>query len=235
MRIESQPIGFGTSKSALGATMVLAATARSASDAADLLKRGADVVVVGTPGNPAPSSAVDSKDGAVVGGWIAASSENEAAKYREAGYDFVVFDPNTAAATALLDEEVGYFISVPADLTDTEVRTLESFNLDAVHIGKIDGALTVRRQLDLRRISGMTRKPLMATVSGNIATTELRALRDANVSVVVAESPGEVEALRRTIDALPPRARRRDGEDRPTPLVPRATAGDGDDNGDDDD
>ncbi|HXK32822.1 MAG TPA: hypothetical protein VNM91_02275 [Dehalococcoidia bacterium] len=233
MRVDSQPIGFGAAKSEQQPTMVLVASARAAGDAADLLKRGADVVLVGAAGAPA---SVDGAKGAerVLGAWIGGTREDEAKAFREAGFDFVVFDPDSAAATALLDDQVGYVISVPGDLSDTEVRTLEGFNLDALYVGKIDGALTVRRQMELRRLFAMTRKPLMAAVSGSIGAAELQALRDANVAVVVAESPGEVEALRRTVDALPPRARRRDGEDRPTPLVPRAAAADEHDHDDED-
>jgi predicted Fe-Mo cluster-binding NifX family protein len=233
MRVGAQPIGFGAAKPEPQPTMVLAATARSAADAAELVKRGADVVLVGAAGAPASVDGVAAAAG-VLGAWIGGTREDEAKAFREAGYDFVVFDPDSAAATALLDDQVGYVISVPADLSDTEVRTLEGFNLDAVYVGKIDGALTVRRQMELRRLFSMTRKPLMATVSGSIGAAELQALRDANVAVVVAESPGEVEALRRTIDALPPRARRRDTEDRPAPLVPHAAAADEHDHDDED-
>lgn len=233
MRVDSQPIGFAATKSEPQPTMVLAALARSAADAADLVKRGADVVIIGGPSSPASPDAPKTAEG-VLGAWISGSREDEAKAFREAGYDFVVFDPNSAAATALLDDQVGYVISVPPDLSDTEVRTLESFNLDAVYVGKIEGALTVRRQMELRRLFAMARKPLMASVSGKVGVAELQALRDANVAVVVAESPGEVEALRRTIDTLPPRTRRRDAEERPAPLVPRAAAADEHDHDDDD-
>lgn len=54
-------------------------------------------------------------------------------------------------------------------------------------------------------------------------------LRDTNVLVVVAADAAGVEKLRKTIDALPPRSRRKDSDDRPVPLVPQsASVGDGD-------
>jgi hypothetical protein len=108
------------------------------------------------------------------------------------------------------------------DLTETETRTLEAFQLDAIHVGAIEGQLTVRRQIGMRRLQAMTRKPLMATVGKDVSVAELQALRDTNVVVVLAAAADAVEHLRKTIDALPPRSRRKDGEDRPVPLVPQA-------------
>ena len=162
--------------------------------------------------------------GAIAGAWIQGSGEGEAKKYREAGYDFVVVDPNRSSATALLDEDIGYVIALPSDLTDAEVRALEGFQLDALYVGAITGNLTVRRQIDLQRVFALTRKPLMATVPDRITSAELQALRDTNVPVVVVEGGDAVEALRKKIDELPPRARRKDDSDRPLPFVPR-TAG----------
>jgi hypothetical protein len=201
--------------------MVLAGMARDAQAAAELVRRGADVVILGSPAAPAAAGSGKDVQGAISGARIAGLAANEATAYREGGYDFVVFDPNAAAATALLDEKVGYVLTLPADLTDNDVRTLESFQLDAIDIGAMTAPLTVRRQIDLRRIFAMTRKPLMAAVDAAISVPELQALRETNVIVVCVEGAENVERLRKTIDALPPRSRRKDAE-RPVPLVPHA-------------
>ncbi|MDP9237865.1 MAG: hypothetical protein M3P30_10820 [Chloroflexota bacterium] len=226
-RLQSLAMGFGSMRNAVEPTMVLAALARDAQAAEEMGRRGADVVIVEANGAaPGPGIA---KDGAVVGARIAGRTDNEAKSYKDAGYDFVVFNPDEAAATALLEENIGYVMAAPADLSDTEWRTLEAFQLDAIDIGAIDGAMTVRRQIDLRRILGMARKPLMATVSGDISVAALQTLRDTNIVVVIAADGAAVEKLRKTIDALPPRSRRKDLDDRPLPLVPQsASVGDGD-------
>lgn len=218
-RSEPQPLGFGSAKAAVAATMVLAGVAPDAQAAAELARRGADVVIIGSPSSPAAAASGKDVTGAVAGARIAGKAANEAAAYREDGFDFVVFDPNSASATALLDDKIGYVLALPDDLTDNEVRTLESFQLDAIDVGALAGPLTVRRQIDLRRIFAMTRKPLMAAVDAAISVVELQALRDTNVLVAVVEGAQNVERLRKTIDALPPRSRRKD-DDRPTPLVP---------------
>lgn len=222
-RIQSQPIGFGAARAAAEPTLVLAARCDDASSAADLVRRGADAVIVGSSRSPASVSAAAAVKGAIAGAWVPGKAAGEAKAYHDGGFDFIVFDPDRTAATAMLDEDAGYVMALPADLGDAETRALDSFQLDALDVGAITGLLTVRRQIDLRRLSAMTRKPLMAAIPGDIEVAELEALRDANVVVVVAEGGSAVERLRKTIDALPPRRRRKESEDRPVPLVPRTT------------
>ncbi len=233
-RVQSQPLGFGAARAAVEPTMVLAGRATDAASAAELARKGADVVILGSPKTPAAASAVRDVGGAIPGAFVPGTAADEAKTYRTAGFDFVVFDPDRAAAIALLEEEIGYVMMLPRDLTDSETRALETFHLDAIDVGAMDGPLTVRKQIDLRRLSAMVRKPLMATVAGDIGVTELQALRDTNVVVAVADSADAVERLRKTIDALPLRSQRKD-EERPTPLVPRAMAAEEADEHDHDD
>jgi hypothetical protein len=224
-RISAGGIGFGTTREAVEPTIVLVGIARDARDAADLQKRGAVAVVLT---GARPENGGDVQD-AIAGAAIAGKADDEAKAYREGGFDFVVFDPNQASATALLDEKTGYIMSIPKDFDEHDLRALEAFQLDAIDVGVIDGTLTVRRQIELRRVFGMTRKPLMARLKGDISSAELQALRDTGVVVVASDRADDVERLRKTIDGLPPRARRRD-DDRPAPFVPQAASG-----GDDDD
>jgi hypothetical protein len=219
-RVSAAPIGFGAAKAAKEPTMLLAGLARDAKEAAEMARRGADAVVVA---GARPDAARDLA-GTIAGVAIAGKSDDEARRYREGGFDFVVFDPNQASAAALLDDKAGYVLTLPKDLEDNEIRTLEAFQLDAIDIGMIDGSLTVRRQIELRRVFAMARKPLWARVRGDLSAPELQALRDTNVVVVAADRADDIERLRKTIDALPPRARRREGEERPTALVPRTAA-----------
>ncbi|HZP56445.1 MAG TPA: hypothetical protein VFC53_02685 [Dehalococcoidia bacterium] len=234
-RLAPQPIGFVRSQASAEPTMVLVAFARDAAEAADCARRGADAVVIGTGDAPATPETRAAAGEAIRGAWIAGAGDDDAKRFREAGYDFVVFDPDRAAATALLDEEIGYVLRLPADLTDVEARALEGFRLDLLDVGRIEGALTVRRQIDLQRLHALTRKPLLAHVAPGITNAALQALRDTNVAAIGADSADAVEALRKAIDALPPRARRKDESERPLAFVPRAAAGGGEDEDDDGD
>lgn len=224
-RGEPQPLGFVAAPSKSSATMVLAGIAKNAGDAAELARRGADAVIVTSP-RPA-----EGKQGEVITG-AAISGDDDARAYREGGFDFVVFDPDRTSSTAVLEEEVGYVLSLPKDVTDVELRAIEGFRLDAIDVGAVERSLTVRRQIDLRRIFALAHKPLLARVPADIDVRALQALRDTNVLVVAAEGADNVERLRKTIDALPPRSKRREDGDRPSPLVPAAAAA-GDDDDDD--
>jgi hypothetical protein len=230
-RLQPQPLGFMPARAAVQASMVLAALAPDASSVAELADRGADVVIVGSADAPARLDGnVGGKDSPIVGAWVAGSDPDEAKRFREAGYDFVVFDPDRASATSLLDDSVGYILRLPSDVTDIEVRALEAFRLDAIDVGEIATPLTVRRQIDLQRLSALTRKTLMSRVDVGISAGELQALRDSNVPLVAVAGAEAVETLRRAIDALPPRTRRKDeGGDRPLPFLPRTVGIDAED------
>lgn len=217
VRIDSQPLGFMSTKAASEPSMLLGGLAKDARAASDLAKRGADFVLIA---RAAPGDAKDA-GGAIAG--VLIEGEADAKAYREGGFDFVVFDPDKTASTAVLDDMIGYVMLLPKDASDVDLRAIESFQLDAIDVGEIKGSLTVRRQIELRRIFALTRKPLLAAVPADISVPALQALRDTNVIGAIADSGDGVERLRKTIDALPPRARRKD-EDRPTPLVPRTTA-----------
>jgi hypothetical protein len=221
-RVEAQGIGFMAARADKQATMLLGGLAKDARGAAELARRGADFVVVqkGSPG--------DAKEcGDVIAG-VSIEGDADAKAYKDGGFDFVLFDPDRTSSTAVLEENIGYVMVVPREASDTDLRAIEAFQLDAVDIGELKGTLTVRRQMELRRIFGLTRKPLLASVAADISVQALQALRDTNVVAVMTDSGDGAERLRRTIDALPPRARRRD-EERPTPLVPRAAAAAGED------
>ncbi len=219
-RIDAAPLGFMAARAAKEATMLLGGVAKDARVAADLTKRGADFVIVlkVSPG--------DAKDcGDTIAG-AAIEGDADAKAFKDGGFDFVYFDPDRTSSTAVLEDNIGYVMTIPKDASDTDLRAIEAFHLDAVDIGEIKGALTVRRQMDLRRVFGLTHKPLIAAVPADISVPALQALRDTNVIAVTSDSGDGIERLRKTIDSLPPRSRRRE-EERPAPLVPRAAAGTG--------
>jgi hypothetical protein len=231
-RIEAQQLGFVTSRASKDATMVLVGLAKDANEAADLAKRGADAVLIGAGGKGASPSDAKQAGDAIAGAML--DGKSTATAFKDGGFDFVAFDPDKTASTAVLEENIGYVILLPRDVSDIDLRAIESFQLDAIDVGALERDLTVRKQIDLRRVFALTRKPLMATVPGDISVEALQALRDTNVVVVAGDGASSVERLRKTIDALPPRTRRREEGDRPTPLVPRASGG-GDEEHDHDD
>ncbi len=130
---------------------------------------------------------------------------------REAGAGFLVFDADTTPAAALLDNDMGYIMRVDPAASDTFLRTVETLPLDGLLVPSLEGALTVRRALDLRRLSTFTRKMLVLGVAPAVDPVDLEALRDSGVIGVVVDGVEGVAALRAKVDALPPRQRPRDG------------------------
>lgn len=200
MRREARPIGFATTSSAANATMLV--VARPGTDKPEAVaKAGADAVLL----------AEVSKNGLLWGSEAPIEGARGTKTLRDAGCDFVVFDADTTAAAALLEDGLGYIMRVDLDASEALLRGIEGLPLDAVLVPALGGALTVRRTLDLRRLVAFVRKPVIVPVDAGITAAELEALRDCGVIGVVVEGAAGAKALRVTVDKLAPRKRNRDG------------------------
>lgn len=204
-RQEVRPIGFAVTTVQRQPTMLVLARVASA-QAADAAARGADAVIL-TDGHTLTADL-----GRVLWGSEApVASRDEVRALREAGGGFLVFDADITPAAALLEDEIGYLMRIDPAAPDTFLRAVETLPLDGLLVPSLDGALTVRRTLDLRRISSFTRKMLVLGVAPAIDPVDLEALRDCGVIGVVVEGLEAVTAVRAKVDALPPRRRPRDG------------------------
>src|SRR5207245_9400913 len=101
------PSGFGAARAPvksptwLGVVRLAANESGKASEAA---KAGADVVI--RAGDPARLKA----DDAILGAALEKTDRNAATAAREAGVDFLLLDPATALAEAMLDQKLGYVL-----------------------------------------------------------------------------------------------------------------------------
>ncbi|HZU76159.1 MAG TPA: hypothetical protein VFA70_05305 [Dehalococcoidia bacterium] len=203
-RAEAPRIGFTPAPVKRQPTMLLVAlvaTPNEAAAGADALLAQSDAPLTSTNG-----AAEQPLRGLMLKG------DGDVAAAREQGYDFVVFDGDEAPASVLLEEKAGLVMQVPSDLTDTLLQTLQWLPLDALMV-RWEGTLTVRRQLELQRLSGFSRKPLFLFLDADRSAAELEALREAGVIGVVVDltrSGGaeRLAGLRTTIDGLRPRPKR---------------------------
>ncbi len=142
---------------------------------------------------------------------------------REAGADFVLLDEESSGE-AVLEEKVGLVLRVGAEARDAELRALAGLSLDALEIAPISEPFTVRRLMELRRLSSLSQTPLLVEVTPEIGPSRLEALRDAGVAGVIldGESADKLAALRQAILSLPSRGRRREG--RTDAVLPSLTA-----------
>ncbi len=203
-RQEARPIGFAVTAAQRQPSMLVLARVPVA-QAADAAAQGADALILtdGAPGRDL-SRVLWGSEAPVAG-------RDDVRALREAGAGFLVFDADTTPAAALLDNDMGYIMRVDPAASDTFLRTVETLPLDGLLVPSLEGALTVRRALDLRRLSTFTRKMLVLGVAPAVDPVDLEALRDSGVIGVVVDGVEGVAALRAKVDALPPRQRPRDG------------------------
>jgi hypothetical protein len=154
----------------------------------------------------------------VVLGLLASSLDGaQPANLKASGFDFIVFEPDTTPASALLEEDIGFVLTLPSQADELFLRSLDSLSLDALYLETLPSPLTVARQLELNRIGMFARKPLICLVQPDVTAEDLRCLRAAGCPVVVATGAEAAKSLKETVMSLPPRKTRRD-ESRPVAL-----------------
>ena len=240
-RRESGSIGFHpASRPTRNPSLLVAATVRSAGPSAvtDASGAGADIVLIAADaGSERLAAAGLAADGTAVGLWQNETNAGTSESARAAGIDFLVFAAESTPAHVLLDDKMAFVLSLEEGLSDTELRAIESLPIEALMVGYWEGALTVRRQLELRRLSGLSRKPLILSVQPEVTGPELEALRDSGVVALIldgpAVDPAAIRTMKERIAALPPRRRRR--EERAEVSIPAPAAASHDHDEDDDD
>jgi hypothetical protein len=238
-RQEPAPMGFGRGPSKPGATMLLAAIVgdRWAAAAGEAASAGADLVLLaGDPSDGERAGATSAADGRPCGLITRQAEAGQLTALREAGIDFFAFD-GQAPARALQEDEGGLLFHLKDDLTDIQLRTIEALPVEAIFFDRDAPSGTIMRQMELQRVSGLARKPLLVAVPPDVEQDDLLCLRDAGVALVAIDlsDAGASEAiarLRGLIDALPPRKKRR--EDRADVTLPGATASAAEDDDEDD-
>lgn len=166
-----------------------------------------------------------------LGVWTAVQDSAAARALRDGGVDFLVVDEDSPAA-ALLDDDLGYVMALPAQPEEEVLRSLSLLSLEALLLGSVPSPLTVSGQMELGRAGGLTRQPLICEVDGTASGDDLLCLRAAGVACVMT-SAASVAAVKETVMGLPPRRSRR--EERAVVSLPRGQAVQHDDEDDDDD
>lgn len=227
-RPETTPMGFGAAAGKPSPSMLCLVRLSSgeADKAAEAAAQGADAVIFEGIDASKLKEQAPRADQLFLGVRLSKAERAAVADQRQAGADFVVLDPQLASAEALLEEGIGLALALGRDTTDTTLRLLGDLPLDALLVPTPEAPLTVWRLLELRRISVLSRTPLLTEISAGADAPQLHALREAGVAGVIIESRAldHLPALREVIGSLPPRGRRR--EERPEAILPaQALAG----------
>lgn len=240
-RVEPAPMGFAAKTAQAPATMLVLAAAgeRWKASAADAVAAGADALLfTGHPGDRDAADAIAAAGERPCGLLAPDATADQLPHLRSIGFDFVVLEPESPAS-ALLDEDMTLLLRLRQELTDVQLRTLDALPLSAVYIEREGGPITIWRQMELQRVHGLTRKPLVVRAQADTHEQDLLALREAGVALLAVEikdrdAAGTLRHLRSSIDSLPARRRARRDE-RPTVTVPSAPGQPAQDSGEEDD
>jgi hypothetical protein len=229
-RVEPAPLGFGVAAARPrppSLLLMMHGPASSVRPPADLAKSGLDALLLSL--NPEKDTAEAARWAEAAGDLpcgvrVPSAASETVAALKQAGIDFLAFEADSASAEALLDTEMGYVISLTGDPSDSLLRAMADFPLDALWLADWHGPLTVQSQLELRRIYLLARTPLLVPVRADIGAGDLECLRDVGVVGVAVDGHehnawDRLAALRQAINGLPPpRVRRR--EERPEAVLP---------------
>jgi len=239
-RPDPEPMGFGAAARKLQPSILLAALvgdhwSRAVGEA---IAAGANIIVLqGKPGERDIAEAVDAAGDAPVGVTLSEASMDALAKAREAKADFVLVGPNAPAA-ALIEEDLAIVLQLHEELSDVQLRSLEPWSLDAIFLDRESAATTIMKVLELQRVGGLARKPLLVPLPIDSTKDDLLALRDAGVAMLAVDMKerGAADTLTkfRDIIAALPRKRPRK-EDKREAMLPTGGAGSSSEHGSEDD
>lgn len=215
MRAEPAPLGFGSSPGKAPSTMLLVALVggRWVDGVRDAASAGADVLLfTGQPNEKEVTEAVSAAEGRPCGLLALEGDADRLSRLREAGLDFLVVGPQ-APASVLQDEERSLVFHIREELTDAQLRSVGALPVDALYLESEPAPLTIGREIELQRIGGLARRPLLLPVGMDAQREDLLALREAGVVLVAVDlsERGVADGMRRLrglIEELPPRRRR---------------------------
>jgi len=159
--------------------MIVVAEAASADEANAALEAGADAVVFAgsVPGGFSTKVAIGVR--------IEDATRDEVTAARDAGADFFLFDDGRSHAAALAVEEIGSVLLLGADQDEQRLRSVSAIDLDAILVEAEADLITVREQLELRRVAAMTGAPILLKSNGRPDADILEAWRDAGAPAVL--------------------------------------------------
>lgn len=185
LRTSPSPIGFGRASLPQPAPMLLLGHLPQVNDEIlDLVSNsGLDGVIVGKEAQNADAQVLARLAKAVgpmpLGVFWTGATDKDSTSLVEAGADFVVADAATAPAAILHENRLGHLLAIDTDMPDNLVRAIDALPAEAVLLRtgfETASFLTINNLLACQRVASLLRKPLIATVSPVLNTTDLQAL-----------------------------------------------------------
>jgi hypothetical protein len=228
------PAGFGFAALARPTNprhMLVVAEVEDAASAAAAAEAGVDAVIL--RGSASALEGLQLKAGVLTGVWLEDATGAEVSAAQQAGADFFLFDDGRAHASALGPGDIGRVLLLGPDQDTERLRSVAGIDLDAVVVTGEVGATTVRDQLALRRVAGLTGASLLVAADAVPDTATLEAWRDAGApAVLVSGSASDIRSAVLAAEAVTAPKRR---EERASAIIaaPHVAAHDHDDEDDD--
>jgi len=179
--------------------VLVVAEAGSAAEASAAAQAGADAIVFNG------SVPADTDLRVPFGVRIEAGTREAVEAAREAGADFFIFDDDQTHAAALTIEEMGSVLILDGDHSEERLRMVGAIDLDAILVRSAAGNLTVRQQIELRRVAGMGGAPVLVQADGKPDAGCLEAWRDAGAPAVLVSASDVERTLEAAMLVPPPR------------------------------
>lgn len=203
------PIGFALAPPRAQPPSLLVAALLDATGGegmAQAIQDGADVVLV--PVGPATGEAAlkavrSALRQAMWGAVLEVGNKQDVERLQKAGCDFVVLRGGALSADVLSIEELDTLLEPDPAWEDTLLRGVEQLPVLAILYRVVAEAVTIQQLLQVQRLVGLTRKPLLVVLPPTVSPQQLRPLRDAGVSGVVVP-PASVKDFRAAVRDLPP-------------------------------
>ena len=224
----STPMGFGARASQERSPALVLAGQFSPSAKAKppkLQELGLDAVIL-TPGT-SPLNTMDQSaeatGGTIWGAAVAKPTPQDVASLKEAGCDFLLFQPDTISLEVLGDKDLGRLLEVSSALSEEHRLILGTLPVDALllHADEEVSPLTLRHLMDIQAVIAHVDKPVLLFRRRPPSRGELEGLRDAGIEGLVLDASSlkakVVRQLKEDIAALP---QRRERPERGPALVP---------------
>ncbi len=230
---EPQPMGFALGRPAVEKPRMQLAVSLTSdnSDSVAAISDSVDAVIIELAkanALKAIEKICQAKESPIAGGWFRISEDETLSKLSETTCDFIVFPTNSTLAVTQ-KEKIGKILELDETLSDALLRTINDLPVDAVLVSdkEKEKPLTLNRLMAIRRIIQMLNKPVIASVSDSLTSSDLQAIWDLGVSCLLIESVNDQSAaklkeLKKAIEKLAPAASRK--KERASPLLPRIQA-----------
>jgi hypothetical protein len=208
LQVAPPPMGFfRTAQTASKPRMLLVAWIDDAEKASALMD-GADAAVLAAAKIPAAKTLkalVKSLADAPLGVWVEGDGSNS--NHRRFRRRFRCLCAGKDPQAVISEEKPGRIASIPLDIEDSLVRTLNELPADAVIIKSPSSSqLTFQDLMRFRRLGDWGTKPLLAAVPAALTESEVKALWDAGVDALVvsvnAANQAAFKELRAVVDGL---------------------------------